>query len=139
MSSIDSELNSLSTATVIDIYRRHLKSNADERHYLRVSRLCTALWGALAAIFAMYAGALGSVIVAVNKIGSYFYGSLLGVFVLAIAVKRATGRGAFAGLLAGMAAVALASQLTDIAFLWFNIVGCVVVVIVGYLLSLTEQ
>ncbi len=136
MSSIDSELNSLSTATVIDIYRRHLKPQADEHHYLLVSRIATALWGVIAALFALYAGALGSVIVAVNKIGSYFYGSLLGVFVLAIGVKRATGRGAFWGLLAGMASVYLASRLTEIAFLWFNILGCGVVVLVGYLLSL---
>jgi Na+/proline symporter len=87
----------------------------------------------------MYAGALGSVIVAVNRVGSYFYGSLLGVFILAIAVKRATGRGAFWGLLAGMASVYLASRTTDIALLWFNILGCGVVVVVGYLLSLTDR
>lgn len=136
MSSVDSELNSLSTATVIDVYRRHLKPHADEHHYLLVSRIATALWGVIASLFALYAGALGSVIVAVNKIGSYFYGSLLGVFVLAIGVKRATDRGAFWGLLAGMASVYLASRLTEIAFLWFNILGCGVVVVVGYLLSL---
>lgn len=139
MSSVDSELNSLTTVTIIDIYKRHVKPEADERHYLMVSRVCMALWGALAACFAMYAGALGSVIVAVNKVGSYFYGSLLGVFVLAIAVKRATGRGAFWGLLAGMASVYLASRYTDIAFLWFNLLGCGVVVVVGYLLSLTDR
>jgi hypothetical protein len=139
MSSMDSELNSLTTVTIIDIYKRHVKPEADERHYLMVSRICMALWGALAACFAMYAGALGSVIVAVNKVGSYFYGSLLGVFILAIAVKRATGRGAFWGLLAGMASVYIASRTTDIAFLWFNLLGCGVVVLVGYLLSLTQQ
>lgn len=139
MSAMDSELNALSTVTVMDIYKRHLKPVADERHYLLVSRVSTALWGTFAASFAMYAGALGSVVVAVNKVGSYFYGSLLGVFVLAIATKRATGRGAFWGLLAGMASVYLASRTTDIAFLWFNILGCVVVVVVGYVLSLTDR
>lgn len=139
MSAMDSELNALSTVTVMDIYKRHLKPVADERHYLIVSRVSTALWGTFAASFAMYAGALGSVVVAVNKVGSYFYGSLLGVFVLAIATKRATGRGAFWGLLAGMASVYMASRTTDIAFLWFNILGCVVVVVVGYVLSLTDR
>jgi Na+/proline symporter len=139
ISSVDSELNSLTTVTIIDIYRRHVKPQADERHYLMVSRMCMAVWGALAASCGMYAGALGSVIVAVNKVGSYFYGSLLGVFVLAVGVKRATGRGAFWGLLAGMASVYVASRATDIAFLWFNLVGCGVVVVVGYLLSLTER
>ncbi|MFC1601508.1 sodium:solute symporter [Candidatus Sumerlaeota bacterium] len=134
MSSMDSELNSLSTTSVIDIYRRHLKPDADERHYLKASRVCTVIWAVIAGSFAMYAGALGSVIEAVNIVGSYFYGSLLGVFVLAVCVKRANGNGAFWGLLAGMTAVCVASLTTDIAFLWFNIVGCAAVVAVGFLL-----
>ncbi|MCA1614871.1 MAG: sodium:solute symporter, partial [Acidobacteria bacterium] len=71
--------------------------------------------------------------------GSFFYGSLLGVFVLAVGVRRARARGAFWGLLAGMLSVWVASHYTDIAFLWFNLIGCAVVVAVGYLLSLTDR
>ena len=89
---------------------------------------------ALAATFALYAGALGSVIEAVNRVGSWFYGSLLGVFVLALAFPRSDGRGAFWGLLAGMAAVAAATQL-DLAWLWLNPLGCLTVVVVGLGLS----
>jgi Na+/proline symporter len=75
----------------------------------------------------------------VNKFGSYFYGSLLGVFVLAIGTKRATGRGAFCGLLAGVAAVFAVDTFRPISFLWYNLIGCAVVVVVGILLSLTER
>lgn len=136
MSSMDSELNSLSTASIMDIYKRHIMKDADERHYLMISRLATLFWGVIAGLFATYAVSLGSLIEAVNKVGSYFYGSLLGVFVLALGVRRAKGDGAFFGLLAGMGAVYLVSRMTNIAFLWFNIVGCVVVVMVGLLVSL---
>jgi len=83
-------------------------------------------------------GRLGSAIEAVNRIGSFFYGSILGVFVLAIATRRATGRGAFWGLAAGMAAVYLTSEYSEISYLYYNIVGCVVVVAVGYVISLTS-
>ncbi|HMV86792.1 MAG TPA: sodium:solute symporter [Blastocatellia bacterium] len=136
MSSISAELASLSTATVIDFYRRFFKTEAPDSHYLNVSKIATGLWGIFACVVALYAGRLGSLIEVVNKFGSYFYGSLLGVFVLAIGTKRATGNGAFFGLLAGIATVATVGNLTKISFLWYNVVGCVVVVIVGMVLSL---
>lgn len=139
MSSISAELASLSTATVIDFYRRHFKKEAPDAHYLQVSKIATGLWGVFACIVALYAGRLGSLIEVVNKFGSYFYGSLLGVFVLAIGTKRATGNGAFIGLLAGIAAVAAVGNLTKISFLWYNVVGCVVVVVVGMAISLFDR
>jgi len=136
MSSIAAELNALSAATVIDFYRRHIRPEADDRHYIVVSRLATGAWGIVACIVALYAVALGSLIEVVNRFGSFFYGSLLGVFVLAIGTRRATGLGAFVGLLAGMAAVAyVAFWHPDISFLWHNVVGVVVVVAVGLVIS----
>ena len=111
MSSIAAELNSLSTATVIDFYRRLWRTDASDAHYLTVSKLVTGFWGLVACVVAIYATNLGPLIDVVNRFGSFFYGSLLGVFVLAIGTKRATSRGAFWGLLAGMAAVALVAQL----------------------------
>ena len=138
MSSISAELASLSTATVIDFYRRHYRKDAPDSHYLNVSKIATGLWGIFACVVALYAGRLGSLIEVVNKFGSYFYGSLLGVFVLAIGTKRATGNGAFFGLLAGIATVAVVGNLTKISFLWYNVVGCVAVVAVGMLISLVE-
>lgn len=139
MSSISAELNALATASVIDIYRRHFKPEAPDRHYVLAGRLATAFWGVFACIVALYSTSLGSLIEVVNRFGSFFYGSLLGVFVLAFAVPRATGRGAFWGLLFGIASVWIASRYTGIAFLWFNVIGCVVVVVVGTLLSLTDR
>ena len=136
MSSLDSELTALSSATVVDFYRRYFKREASPEHYLRASRITTLFWGVVASGFALYVGQLGSLIEAVNRVGSYFYGSLLGVFLLAFLVKRANGNGAFLGLLAGMLAVYAVSETTDISFLYYNVVGTVVVVAVGTLLSL---
>ena len=135
MSSIAAELNSLSTVTVIDFYRRHLKTAATDRHYLTVSKVTTGFWGLFASGFALYAPNLGSLIEVVNQVGSYFYGSLLGVFVLAVGVRRATARGAFWGLIAGMLVVAAVAYTTSVSFLWFNVIGASAVVVVGMALS----
>lgn len=139
MSSIAAELNSLSTATIIDFYRRHLKTEASDAHYLKVSKLVTGFWGLVACVVAIYATSLGPLIDVVNQFGSFFYGSLLGVFILAIATRRATARGAFWGLLAGIAAVAAVAYGTSIAFLWHNVVGACTVVAVGMAVSVADR
>jgi len=134
MSASAGELNSLASATVIDFYRRHFVKDATDTHYLNVSKLATIGWGLFACVVAMYAANQGSLIEVVNRYGSFFYGSLLGVFALAILVKRATAAGAFWGLIAGMAVVltvAFSPWTRDIAFLWHNLIGAVVVVVVG--------
>jgi len=135
MSSLDSEITALSSATVIDFYRRWFKPGASESHLLTVSRLATLFWGSFAFCVALYAGQLGSLIEAVNQIGSFFYGSLLGVFLLAFFVPRANGTGATVGLIAGMASVFLVSITTDISWLYYNVVGAGVVVLVGSILG----
>lgn len=139
MSSISAELNALATATTIDFYRRLYTPEATDAHYVAVGRISTFIWGIFACIVAIFATNLGSLIEVVNKFGSFFYGSLLGVFVLAFAVKRARSRGAFFGLLFGIASVWIASNYTNIEFLWFNVIGCLVTVIAGYLISLTVR
>ncbi len=136
MSSISAELASLSTATVIDFYRRFVRHEASDAHFLRVSRAATGLWALFAAGVAIWAAELGSLIEVVNRFGSFFYGSILGVFILAVGFQRATANGAFVGLLAGMAAVAWAASFTNLAFLWHNVVGAVAVVVVGLTVSL---
>ena len=135
MSTISAELNSLATATVVDHYQRYLFKGREDAHYARVARYVTAFWGLYATTFASFGGQLGSLIEAVNIVGSLFYGSMLGVFVLAFAPWRSNGHGAFAGMLAGLAAVAWTSQNTSISFLWYNVVGCIVAVIAGLLVS----
>ena len=139
MSSIAAELNSLSTATVIDFYRRLWRTEASDAHYLTVSKLVTGFWGIVACVVAIYATRLGPLIDVVNQFGSFFYGSLLGVFVLAIGVRRASARGAFWGLLTGMVAVATVAYTTDISFLWHNVVGASVVVAVGVGISAMDR
>jgi Na+/proline symporter len=139
MSSIAAELNSLATSTVIDIYKRMLRPAATDAHYLVVSKLATGLWGIVACVVAMFAAGLGSLIEVVNRFGSFFYGSLLGVFVLALGFRRANGTGAFVGLAAGIAAVALFAfhpATKGISFLWQNPLGVIVVLIVGMSVSL---
>ena len=133
MSSLDSEITALSSATIIDFYRRWFRSDATEDHYLRVSRYATLGWGLFACGVALYAGQMGSLIEAVNKAGSFFYGSLLGVFLLAFFVKGSTGNGAFFGLIAGMLSVFAVSVTTDVSWLYYNVVGAGVVVVVGLL------
>jgi len=135
MSASGGELNALATATIIDFYRRHFVKDAPDAHYLRVSKLATIGWGLFACVVAMFAANQGSLIEVVNRYGSFFYGSLLGVFILAILTKRATARGAFWGLLAGLAVVLVVAFTTPIAFLWHNVIGAAVVYVVGMAIS----
>jgi len=139
MSSISAEINSLATVSVIDIYQRHFRRQASDAHYLKAARLATIFWGAYAVVTAEFGSSLGALIEAVNILGSYFYGGLLGVFVLAFYFKQVTGNGAFYGVLAGEAAIFLVAHLTGISFLWYNVVGCLVVIAVGVGLSRLER
>jgi solute:Na+ symporter, SSS family len=140
MSAIGAELNALSTASLIDVYKRWVRPGETDRHYLLVSRTATAFWAIVACTVAMYAASLGSLIEVVNRFGSFFYGSLLGVFMLAIGTGRATGTGAFVGLIAGMSAVAwVALNLPSISFLWYNVVGATAVVLVGLAVSAIDR
>ena len=140
MSAISGEINSLATVTVIDIYRRHFRPDALDRHYLLASRVATVFWGIYAIAFAsIFARGFGALIEAVNQVGSYFYGGMLGVFVLAFFVKRVRGSAAFFGVLAGEAAIVLAANFTSIAYLWFNVVGCLVVIAVALAISYATE
>ena len=135
---IAAELNSLSTATVIDFYKRWARPEATDAHYLTVSKIATGLWGLFACAIAVWAAELGSLIEVVNRFGSFFYGSILGVFILAAGVPWATANGAFVGLIAGMASVAWAASFTNVAFLWHNVIGVVGAVAVGLVVSLFD-
>jgi Na+/proline symporter len=135
MSTLSGEFNSLATASMVDFYQRFVKADATDAHYLAVSRLFTAGWGVFACAVALQAGRLGSAIEVVNRFGSYFYGSILGVFGLAILTPRASARGAFYGLITGMLTVALVSVSTSLAFLWYNVVGAVTVFVTGLLIT----
>jgi Na+/proline symporter len=137
MSAISGEINSLATVTVIDIYKRHMAKSSSDAHYLGASRVATVFWGIYAMVFASTATGFGALIEAVNQVGSLFYGGMLGVFVLAFFVKRCTATGAFVGVLAGEAAIFTTARFTS-AFLWYNVVGCVVTVTVGWAISILQ-
>ena len=135
MSTVSGELSALSTSTVIDFYRRWVRDDGDQAHLLWVSKLATLFWAVFASIVAIWASELGSLIEVVNRFGSFFYGSILGVFLLAIGWKRANSTGAFVGLLTGMGVVGYVTVNTSVAFLWHNLIGAVVVFVAGMIVS----
>ena len=139
MSSISGEINSLATVSIIDVYRRFIRRGASERHTLIASRAATGFWGLYAVAFASSRGAsFGALIETVNFIGSLFYGGMLGVFVLAFFFKRVGPNGAFYGIIAGEMAILAVAVLTKISYLWYNVIGCGVVLITGLLFSIFE-
>jgi Na+/proline symporter len=135
MSTISAEINSLATVTMVDIYRRFLRREERDGHYLASSRWLTLFWGVYAIVTALYAQNLGSLVEAVNRLGSLFYGTLLGVFILAFFFPRVKGTAAFLAMILGEAAVIAVWRSTDLAFLWLNAIGCIAVVASGCLLS----
>ena len=138
MSSISGEINSLATVSVIDVYRRYVKKEATDRHYLWASRLATAFWGVYAVAFASYGPTFGALIEAVNMVGSLFYPGMLGVFVLAFFFKRVGSSGAFWGVVVCEIVIFLLFKFSTIAYLWYNVIGCIVVIITGLLISIFD-
>ncbi len=135
MSASSGEINSLATVSVVDLYQRYFHRHATDHHYLMASRFATLFWGIYAVAFAGWGKKLGSLIVAVNVVGSLFYGSLLGCFVLAFGFRRVGGTATFLGMLAGEAVVFWAFFKSPISYLWYNAIGCVVVVVTGLLIT----
>lgn len=139
MSSSSGELSALASTTMVDIYRRFIVPSADDGHYLRVSRIALVMWGCYAVAFSHLASHLGSLIEAVNILGSLFYGTMLGVFLLAFYVKRVGGTAVFVGALAGETTVLLCFAFTTLAWLWYNVVGCLVVVLTSGIVTAIEH
>jgi len=135
MSASSAELSALSTASVIDFYKRFGPQDASDAHILRASRVAIGFWGLFASLVAIWAVELGSLIEVVNRFGSLFYGSILGVFILAVGFPRANSTGALAGMVAGMTVIVSLATFTKLAFLWHNPIGALVVVSVGLLIS----
>lgn len=135
MSSTSGELSALATCSVVDVYRRLVRKDAGERHYLLVSRIGMAFWGVYAVAFAQFAGGLGALIEAVNIVGSLFYGTMLGIFLTAFYLRRVGGWAVFWSALLGEAAVLSFAAFTDISWLWYNVIGCAVVVLGGLALQ----
>jgi Na+/proline symporter len=135
MSSTAAELNALASTTVVDIYKRMIRSDGSERHYLIVSKIATVFWGVYAIVFAMYANRLGSLIEAVNILGSLFYGTILGIFLVAFYLKKIGGNATFIAAIIAELVVIACFALTEIPYLWYNVIGCICLIILAYLLN----
>lgn len=127
MSSTSSEINALAATSIIDVYKRVIKRDAQEKHYLRISRLATVFWGCFAVGFAEFANQLGSLIEAVNILGSLFYGTILGIFLTGFVLKRIRGSAVFIAAVIAEMVVIFCYLFTGISFLWYNVIGCVLV------------
>jgi Na+/proline symporter len=127
MSSMAGELNALSSTTTVDIYKRSVTQNADAKHYLAASRWFTVLWAVIGMVFAMLAGFAENLIQFVNIVGSLFYGTILGIFLAAFYVKRVHGTAVFWAALIAELVVLYCYRFTDLAFLLYNIIGCLIV------------
>ncbi len=138
MSSMAGELNALSSATTVDIYKRSVKKEAEPGHYLSASRWFTVGWALLAMVFAMLATFAENLIQFVNIVGSLFYGTILGIFLTAFYVKYVKGTAVFIAALIAECVVFYCYFYTDIAFLLYNIIGCGVVMALAVLIQLIQ-
>ncbi len=133
MSSTASELSALGATTTVDLYKRHLGDVTNQQHDVRMSQLFTVAWGCIAIAFAMSASLFDNLIEAVNILGSIFYGTILGLFVVAFFLPSVGATPVLYGAAAGQALVLLLFLLSDLGFLWYNAIGCATVAIVALL------
>jgi Na+(H+)/acetate symporter ActP len=136
MGSTASGLNSLASTSVVDIYKRWLKKDGSEKHYLLVSRLSTILWGVLCIVVALNASKLGNLLEAVNILGSLFYGTILGIFLVAFYMKRIKGTSVFIASILTEIIVVKCFQLEIVGYLWLNVLGCLMVMVFSWLLNI---
>ncbi|TAE39353.1 MAG: sodium:solute symporter [Runella slithyformis] len=128
MGSVAAAYNSLASTTVIDIYKRGFRPVASDAHYLMASRVATVAWGLFCIFIAQYASKLGSMIEAVNIVGSLFYGVILGIFLTAFYAPKIGAKATFWAAILGEIAVVACWYYDIMAFLWLNVVGCLLVV-----------
>lgn len=135
MGSTAGGLNALASTTVVDMYKRFLKPEASERHYLSASRWATIIWGLFCIVVALYAGKLGNLIESVNILGSLFYGTILGVFLVAFWLKGVQGNAVFISAIVTEIVVVIVWKMEWMAFLWLNVLGCLLLMLLALLLQ----
>jgi Na+/proline symporter len=131
MSAVASELTALASTTVVDIYKRSLCKEATDAHYVRAAKIFTAAWGVLAVLFATFASLLDNLIQAVNILGSLFYGTVLGIFLVAFFLRRVRGTAVFLAAIVSEAVVVAVFLRTSVSFLWYNVIGCAAVILLS--------
>lgn len=139
MGSTASALNSLASTSVIDIYKRLLNKEAGDKKYLKASRWSTVLWGAVCIGMSLYASKIGNLLEAVNILGSYIYGTILGVFLVAFYLKQVNGRSVFWAAIITEVIVCICGWQEVVAYLWLNLIGCVLVVLLAVLLQMVSR
>ncbi len=135
MSSTSAELNALASTTLIDIYKRMIRKDAPDKHYLFVSKFATIIWGAYAITFALFANKLGSLIEAVNILGSLVYGTILGIFLVAFYLKNVSGTPTFIAAIIAELVVLSCYLFTTIPFLWYNVIGCLILILIALIIN----
>lgn len=146
MSSTSSELSALGSTTTIDFYKRRINQGQTDTHYLKSSKLFTLSWGIIAIIFASTLSLFENLIQAVNLIGSLFYPTVLGIFVVAFFFKKIRSNAVFMGAILSQAVIILVHYLNTIGeagaftmgFLWYNALGCILVVLFSYIFNLVK-
>ena len=145
MSSSSSELNALGSTTTVDLYKRSIRKEESDSHYVRSSKLFTAFWGFGAILFATYASLFENLIQAVNLLGSLFYGTILGIFIVGFFVKWIKGKAVFSAAIGSQVLILVVHFFNgkglmglewNIGFLWYNAIGCLAVVLFGLILQL---
>ncbi len=139
MSSTSSEINALASTTVVDIYKRVFKKDKSEKHYVRAAKISTIVWGLFAIAFADLASNLGTLVEAVNILGSLFYGTILGIFLTAFFIKSVRGTIVFYAAITAEAAVLLCYFFTPISFLWYNLIGCLIVIVFSFIANIIRR
>jgi len=139
MGSTASALNSLASTSVIDVYKRLIKKDGSDNQYLSASRWATIFWGVVCIIMALYASKIGNLIEAVNILGSYVYGTVLGIFLVAFYVKLVDGRSVFFGAVFAELLVCITGYFEVVAYLWLNVIGCLLVILISLLIQLIKS
>ncbi|MBO9731182.1 MAG: sodium:solute symporter [Chitinophaga sp.] len=135
--SIAAALNSLASTTVVDVYKRMYNEHAKEDHYFKMSKLWTLIWGVFCIVVAQFAGSLGSLIEVVNVLGSWFYGVILGIFMVAFYLKKVGGTATFWAAIISEIVVLVIYWTGTVSFLWLNAIGCVLVLLLALIFQYT--
>jgi len=131
MGSTASALNSLASTSVVDIYKRIINPGASDQNYLDASRLATIFWGIVCVGMALYASKVGNLLEFVNQLGSYIYGTILGVFVVAFYLKKIRGNAVFIAAVITEITICVLGYRGTVAYLWLNAIGCILVILIS--------
>ena len=134
MSSSASEINALSATSVVDLYKR-FKPNSEPKHYVWATKVFTVLWGCIAILFAMVGNLFENLIQLINIIGSLFYGTILGIFLIAIFIKFIRGKAVFFAAIISEIMVLYVYKMDIVSFLWLNVIGAILTIMLAIILQ----